>query len=284
MSTPAVIAEGLGFTEGPLWTAAGSLWVVGLSRGVIYELRPGGQPRIRAETGGNPSGLCQAADGVVWIAQGGTHRQNRSHRIAVPSIQRVIHETVEDVVTSGLDAPNDCAIGPDGLLWFTDPRGEAMTDSGPPGRVCTLDAITREVTTRATGIRYPNGIAFADGGSALYIAETGTARVLRYACDESGMRFDAVFAELPKGRPDGLALDCDGRLYVAATDSHTVQVFGPDGDPGEVIDLGPGSFPTNLCFGGADLRTLFVTTVGRGRVYAVRRETAGMPLGNGQST
>src|SRR5438552_180630 len=98
---PYVVAEGLGFTEGPLWTSRGELWVTSVSRGLIFSVGFGGVPHTQVvETGGNPTGQCERPDGTVWIAQGGKHIRTRSTRIAKPSLQYVINGDVHDAVTT----------------------------------------------------------------------------------------------------------------------------------------------------------------------------------------
>jgi gluconolactonase len=275
------VAAGIGFTEGPLWTLDGRLFVTSMSRGLLYAV----DAEAVAEPGGNPTGLAQDADGVVWVAQGGGHAPTSSTRLARPSIQRWADGRVEDVVADGLDAPNDCAIGPDGRLWFTDPRGRAFDREGPPGRVCALDPVDGAVAVVADGIRYPNGLAFAADGRALYVAETGTARILRFALSDGGpSSAPDVLAELPEGRPDGMALDAAGRLHVAATTADALLVLDADGRLVERLPVGHGALPTNACFGGEDGSTLFVTAGKGGRVYAHSRATRGLPLltGGGQ--
>ena len=292
-AAPAPLVEGLGFTEGPLWSASGELWVTSISRGLIYAVDGAGRAQVVAEPGGNPSGLCQDADGTVWIAQGGGHSPTRSTRPVRPGLQRLAGPglvdpmgdraaqggiAVLDVPTDRVDGPNDCAIGPDGLVWFTDPIGPAMAAEGPAGRIGSLDPVSGEVRFHAGGIRFPNGMAFTPDGATLYVAETGTARVLRYRYTGTSLEPDGVLGALPAGHSDGIALDVEGRVYVAATDADSVQVLDAGGGLVEAIPFPDGSFPTSVCFGGPDLCTLYVTAARGGRVWTVPRAVAGAPL------
>jgi gluconolactonase len=273
---PTVVAEGLGFTEGPLWTSFGELWVASVSRGLIFRVGLGSAAHMQvAEPGGNPTGLCEGPDGSVWIAQGGRHIRSRSTRKTEPSLQYVANGQVHDAITTGLDTPSDCVVGPDGLIWLTDPRGEALASDGPPGAIRTYDPANGALVTKATGIAYPNGLLFGCDDSILYVAETRTGRVLRYRHDNGELIADGVFTHLAQGHPDGLAVDNDGFVYVAGADSHAVHVFDPDGVATERISLPAGAFPTNLCFGGEGLSTLYVTAAAGGRVWATKREVAG---------
>jgi len=271
-----LVAEGIGFTEGPVWTQDGRLIVVSLSRGLLYEVdeRTGAVPFV--ETGGNPNGVAQAADGTLWIAQGGTHTRTSSDRPVAPGIQALFGAgPVLDVVTSGTRAPNDCAVAPDGTVWFTDPVGPAFEPVGPGGRLCVLDPSSATVTVAAGGLRFPNGLAFGVDPSWLYLAETGRARILRFEVAGSAVSNPVVWADLDGAHPDGLARDCEGRLYVAAPQRDAVIVLDASGRSVGSLALPPGSFPTNLCFGGADGTRLYVTCARGGRVFALD----GMPSG-----
>lgn len=262
------IAEGLGFTEGPLWTADERLFVVSVSRGLVLdvELRSGRTHEV-AETGGGPNGLAEDGQGGVWVAQnGGVVVPSRSTRSVVPGLQLLDHGAVCDVVTTGLRAPNDIVEGPDGRLWFTDP--------GPPGdtvhgRVCAFDPATGAVSVLLDEIDFPNGLAVGPGGDVLHVAETESGRVVRYDWDGAGLHRSGISAVLPQGGPDGLALDRDGRLYAAAPDADAVFVFEPDGRPLEPLRFHDRTFPTNLCFAGPDRDVLVITAGKGGRVLAV---------------
>ena len=290
--TPRCVAADLGFTEGPLWTTRGSLMLVGMSRGMIHDIDPAtGTVRTAAETGGSPSGLAEDAQGRVWVAQGG-HPPARGGRPAAPGIQCLSPPgigtpgqkpaDVDDVLTEGFDAPNDLVIGPDGRLWFTDPRGPALAGTPEPGRLWVFDPRPGPGTVAAAvvaqGAFFPNGLAFAPDGDALYVAETFTGRILRYRRNGAGLSAPAVFATLPEGRPDGLAFDRAGHLLVAATTAFAVLVLDPTGRTVERIPLGDGALATNLCFGGPELRTLYITSPKGGRVFAVERTIPGLPL------
>jgi gluconolactonase len=270
-----LIAEDLGFTEGPVWTRDGRLVVASVSRGLIYELPESGAPKQLAEPGGHPAGLAEDSTGSVWIAQRGTRKETRSLRHAHSGIQVLrANGIVEDVVTSGVNSPTDCAFGHDGRLWFSDPLEPAFTADGPSGRLCVLDTETGNVQVAATGLRFPNGLVFSADGHVLYVAETGAARIARYDVSDGSLA-GATTLDLAGVHPDGLALDGNGRLYAAAPRDGAVIVLQDDGRVVERIRVGQGSFPTNLCFGGAHCTRLYITAGKGGRVYAVDRGTPG---------
>jgi len=258
------LAEGIGFTEGPLWTSRGTLLVTSMSRGLVYRVPlDGGAAVVEAETGGGPNGLAEGADGVVYVAQNGNATiQSRSPRPVEPGIQAIAGAEVRDLA-GGCLAPNDCAMGPRGRLWFTDPPGRA----GGDGRLCTFDPATSEVAVVGAGDGFPNGLAFADERT-LVVVDTHRHALLRYRLDGEDVVADGLFAQVPGAGPDGIAYDADGRLLIAAFDADAVLVLAPDGSVDERIEL-PGMRPTNLCFAGPDLATLAVTCASGGRVVAL---------------
>lgn len=258
------LAEGIGFTEGPLWTSDGRLLVTSMSRGLLYRVAlDGGPPEVAAETGGGPNGLAEGADGVVYVAQNGNATiQSRSPRPVEPGIQVLAGADVRDVA-AGCLAPNDCAMGPRGRLWFTDPPGRA----GGDGRLCTYDPATSEIAVLAEGDGFPNGLAFADERT-LVVVDSHRHALLRYRVEGEGLVADGLFAAVPESGPDGIAFDAAGRLFLAAFDLDAVLVLAPDGTVDERIEL-PGTRPTNLCFAGPDLETLVVACASGGRVVAL---------------
>lgn len=259
------IAESIGFTEGPLWRAdTRELLVTSISRGLLYGVPlDGGPAEQAAETGGGPNGLAAGATGVVLVAQNGNATiQSRSPRPVCPGIQVVRGDGVEDVLTSGCGAPNDLVVGPDGLVWFTDPH---------PSDPCirTFDLETQRVERVLDGIPFPNGLAFGLDPDHLFVADSESGDILRF--DRSGGSFGtpAVHARLPGGGPDGIAFDRDGNLYVAAFETDEIVVFDPRGERLETFPTGERSRPTNLCFAGDDLSLLVVTAASGGRVLVI---------------
>lgn len=279
--SPRTVAHGLGFTEGPLWTSDGRLLVASASRGVVYDVDlADGAVRVAVETGGGLTGLAEDREGSIWIAQGGPGFRSRSRIPVLPSLQRWRRSSraaVEDVLQGGLDAPNDCAVGPDGLVWFTDPAGPAIGGTPRPGRVLVCDPATGTAAVAATELWFPNGLAFSPDGAHLYVAETAARRVRRFRVDGATLDAGEEFLHLPTGHPDGLAVDALGRLHVAAYGAADVVVADHTGAIVETIELAEGAMPTSVCFAGADLSTLVVTAARGGRVFAVPRDVPGAP-------
>jgi gluconolactonase len=260
-----IIAEGLAFPEGPVWTGD-ALLVTEIDAGRIARWSAArGLERIW-ETGGGPNGATLGPDGALYVTQNGGWARAPGHRVP-GAIQRIapdgtLSTVVESVAGLKLDAPNDLAFGPDGLLYFTDPRGAAKQEqNSAPGRLFCVDVKTGQGRlVLEVGSVYPNGIGFARDGTLIW-SESFSRRVMRL--EGGGAR---QIIELPeKHFPDGFCSDAAGRLYVASTYGHCVSVID-DGKLVERLMCGKG-MPTNCCFGGSDL---YVTESRYGTLWRFR--------------
>jgi gluconolactonase len=269
-----VVASGLQFPEGPVWRA-GELVFTEIEGGVVSRWTAAGGVDRLAHTGGGPNGAASGPDGVLYVTQNGG--MDPDARVTA-GIQRIGRDgEVSLVVTSvagfELGAPNDLAFGPDGRLWFTDPR--AAPDPGrnqEPGRIFAVDPTTGEgeLVLELEPV-FPNGIAFLGDGSLVW-TESFSRRVMRLVDG----RAEAIIRLPERHAPDGLCVDRDGRLYVASTFAHCVSVV----DDGEIVDklmCGDG-MATNCCFGGTDL---YVTESRRGTIwrFALGREGLALTFG-----
>jgi gluconolactonase len=269
------LASGIGFTEGPLWTSAGELFLVSMSRGRVYQIDlDTGEVKEEWETGGGPNGLAEGPGGRIWVAQNGASPVRPSARPAAPGLQVIDGDLVNDPLTSGCAAPNDLVAGPDGQIWFTDPE---PLPGASVGRVCSYDPVTGELRTRIEDISFPNGLAFGLDPDELYVADSAAHVIRRFIISPDTVDDHGTWAELPGGSPDGIAFDADGRLLVAAFEHDEVLIFDPGGDLERQIPTGPGSRPTNLCFAGDDLSVLVVTAARGGRVLILDEPFRGRP-------
>jgi gluconolactonase len=265
-----VLAKGLRFPEGPVWRD-GSVVFTEIAGGVVSKWEPDGGVSPVATTGGGPNGAAAGPEGSLYITQNGGMGPERVQ----PGIQRIDADGgVELVVTTvdglALDGPNDLAFGPDGRLWFTDPRGEPdPSHNTEPGRLFAVDLATGDgELILEVGPAFPNGIAFLADGSLAW-TESFTRRVMVLADGRP-----EVLIELPERHaPDGLSVGEDGRLYVASTYAHCVSVV-EDGAIVDRLTCGDGMV-TNCCFGGTDL---YVTESRRGTLWRFPLGRRGLPL------
>jgi gluconolactonase len=266
-----VIATGLRFPEGPVWQD-GALLFTEINGGAVSRWAADGGVSGVATTGGGPNGAALGPDGAVWVTQnGGMTPEQR----ATAGIQRIEPDaSVAMAFTSvggvPLDGPNDLAFGPDGRLWFTDPRGAADASNDKPGRLFAVDVATGDGDlVLEVGPVFPNGIAFLADGTLVW-TESFSRRVMALVGGDS----PEPLIELPERHfPDGLCVGADGRLYVASTYAHCVSVV----EGGEIVDrlLCGDGMPTNCCFGGTDL---YVTESRHGTLWRFPLDRKGLDL------
>jgi gluconolactonase len=266
------LASGHDSTEGPTFDREGNLYFVNWLSSSIMRRTPDGTVSEWFNTGGMPAGLAFHRDGSLYVADEGDDI-HAVLRITPERVRTVMAESYRGVPLNGA---NDLVFDQQGVLYFSDPwRSSIENPIGafyrlfPDGSLEQLDR----------GLAFPNGVALAPDGSAVYLAETRHNRVLRYRVGphgeigerESWARFDG------EAGPDGMAFDQEGRLYVAQYRGGCIDVVAPNGSVVERLPA-PGSKPTNVAFGGPDRRTLVVTEIETAAVYAARVRTPGAPL------
>lgn len=271
-----IIADDLGFIEGPVWDAATSLLsLVSISRGCVYSLDATGTIRHRFETGGGPNGMARFGATLLVAQNGGIFGASGP---AMPGVQAITDGQVRYMARGDFEAPNDLAFGPDGRLYVTDPSAERAVLDPVEGRVFASDLQGGPATVVIDRRLCPNGLAFTADGKGLLLALTQPRLVERFALVAGEWQPQGVFCRLTNGRPDGLALDVSGRLWVCTPGTGGIEVFGADGVFERRIEVGAGSMATNLCFGGMDGRDLFVTAAGWGKLLRLRTDVPGMML------
>ncbi|MBB5158968.1 SMP-30/gluconolactonase/LRE family protein [Saccharopolyspora phatthalungensis] len=274
------LAQGLGFTEGPAALDDHAVLVASINRGHVYRVDlDGSGAELAVETGGGPNGIAVGSAGEVLIAQNGaTVMPSRSTLTAAPSIQRWAAGTLTTVVPDGVDAPSDCVVGPDGRFWFTDPPDHSLDGTPAPGRLLSWDATTGDLHVERDGLLFPNGLAFDATGERIYVAETAPGRITRFRLTAHGCQPDGWSVELPHGKPDGIAVDVRGWLWVAGSVGGNVMAFDARGDIQQEIRFGTGSLVTSVCFAGPGLDTLVVTAAKGGSVIALPAPHPGLAL------
>ncbi len=140
-----VIADGLGFAEGPVWLPDDRIALTSISHGCVYIVDVADGALERIDTGGGPNGLACSADGTLYVAQNGGAWGASGP--AEPGVQVITGGRV-DYLVEGLGAPNDLMFGPDGQLWITDTRAEF--DISTPGSRAARATSMRPMSTRAT--------------------------------------------------------------------------------------------------------------------------------------
>jgi gluconolactonase len=299
-----LLASGLLFPEGPIALPDGSVLVVEIKRGTLTRIDPAGKVEVVAECGGGPNGAAVGPDGKVYIANnGGFEWHEPMPGLLLPGnqpsdyiggrIQRVDLDTgtVEDLYTEceghPLRGPNDLVFDSAGNFWFTDHGKirERERDRGGVYYAAPDGSMIREVIFPADA---PNGIGLSPDGGTLYYAETYTARVHARQVVAPGEvaplpPMDAgVVYSLPGFQPlDSLAVDAEGNVCQATLANGGITIIAPDGSSAEHVPP-PAEYwdplVTNICFGGPDLRTAYITLSGFGRLISCRWPTPGLKL------
>ena len=271
----AVIRAGLGKTEGPVWLGDGTVVCTSIDHGRLY-LVDSSQLTALACPGG-PNGIAVGRHGAYVARNGGLWGATPSD----PAIVLVSAAGSTDLVPlPGDSSPNDLAFAPDGRLWFTDTGhdGDPYDPSVRAGRVWSCAPDGTDLRVELSERPFPNGLAFSPDGSWLYVTETAARWVLQMPWSQRGLGSPRVLAELPAGMPDGFAVDELGRLWLPATSADGLFLLSPDGAWLGTLPTGPGSRPTNCCFGGADGTDIFVAASGAGALLRVRTRVRGTAL------
>lgn len=237
--------------EGPLWDdRSGRLYWVDIRNRLIEWLDPardvGGVYRLAVR----PSALGLRESGGLIVAA--------DHCVGVLDLES---GAFEPRVSFEEDRPrnrtNDGAVLADGRFWFG-----TMDDAGQErsGALYTLSP-DWTLTRMLDGLGIPNGIVSDASGKTLFVADSAEGAIRKYELDgKTGALGPAKdFAVVEIVSPDGAALDVEGGLWSAQWDGGRVVRHAPDGSIEAAIEL-PVSRPTSCIFGGADLKTLFITS------------------------
>ena len=296
------VASGLQFPEGPVALADGSVLVVEIKRGTLTRVGSDGRAAPVAGTGGGPNGAAIGPDGRVYVCNNGGFEWHDVAGLTVPGnqprdyiggrIQRVNLQTgaVDDLYTAcdgrPLRGPNDLVFDDTGGFWFTDHGKIRERDRDRTGVFYARadGSSIREVLFPLDG---PNGIGLSPDGRRLYVAETWTGRVWYWNLIAPGEvvlggGFGPAGGTLLAGLPgyqllDSLAVDGAGNVCVATLVNGGITVISPDGASIEHLPTGD-PLTTNICFGGRDLRTAYITLSGTGRLVATEWPRPGLRL------
>ena len=263
------LASGLKFTEGPVWLPAEKKVVFSdIPNSKLMQWQEGkglSEFRTSEQSNGN---ILDREGRLITCQHAGRNlvRTEKDGKITV---------LADKYDGKRFNSPNDVAERADGTLWFTDPSWGLTGPGEIPGHwVFKLDPKTGKVEPVIKDLAMPNGIVFTPDGSRLYVSDTGgnkkhpdpayhklPASIRCYEVAKDGTLGKVLFS-IPEGS-DGMKLDAKGNLYITHS---KVKVYSPEGKLLEEIAVPEG--PANLCFGGDDGKTLFITA--RTSLYSVR--------------
>ena len=263
------VATGFGFTEGPMWDAAGFLYVSDETVNKIFRVYPNGKK-----------------EEVIALGDPDGNTFDRQHRlIDCASVLRAIIAVTADgkykILADHYDgkkfnSPNDVIVGPDGALYFTDPTLDLVAGEKqeiPFQGVYRLDD-AGNVRLLTKDLTQPNGLAFSPDGKHFYIDDSEKRNIRVYDLASDGaLNNGRIFGEEPGGKhdgvPDGIKVDKSGNLFV--TGPKGIWVWDAFGNHLGTIAMP--EQPANLTWGDQDYRTLYITATTS--VYRLEMKTQG---------
>jgi gluconolactonase len=277
-----VIQEGFNGTEGPVRFTDGSLLFTETNENRILRIAADGSVSTFLENSNGSNALGLDASGRLISVQT-TPGQTRVGVIYPPGSEAVLTDNFEG---KPYGRPNDLVVSTQGSVYFTEPgpnvvAGAAPAPAPPLSPAVYYVPVGGEAERVAEGIERPNGISLSPDESTLYVNNTQGEYLLAFDVQPDGSLLDrrdfAAYAGVTTNADgtlasgaDGLAIDSEGRLYVATTIG--VQVFSSEGEPLGTIPLSRA--PQNLAFAGVDRQTLYV--VGRGAAWQIQMLARGL--------
>ncbi len=301
MSKQTILAERLKFPEGPIALVDGSVILVEIARGTLSRVWDG-RVEVIAELGGGPNGAAMGPDGrcyvcnnggFVWVEhrgrlfpgeQGANYSGGRIEAVDLTNGQvETLYTRCDGVPLKG---PNDLVFDATGGFWFTD-HGKTRARERDRTGVFYAHADGSFIREMIFPLEGPNGIGLSPKEDELYVAETPTGRVWAYELaapgELKGERRDRPDGgRLLPGHPgyylfDSMAVDAEGNVCVATIVDGGITILSPQGAAPSHVPC-PDALTTNICFGGENLRTAFITLSSIGQLISMPWPTAGLPL------
>jgi len=293
-----VMGEGLAFPEGPIACEDGSVIVGEIGAGQVTRIMPDGRKHVVAKTGGGPNGLAFGPNGALYCCNnGGFGELIEINGLKVPfgpnpnykngSIQRINTSTgkVEVVYDTcdgrSLSAPNDIVFDRDGGFWFTD-YGHMSEDRHMAGGLFyarTDGSLIRKICHGA----HFNGVGLSPDGRTVYAGMTEQRWILAFDADPqaapSPLYEARIIADFRRRcSPDSLAVEADGTIAQACVfDPAGIARVDPATGAAQMLEFDD-PITTNICFGGRDMKTAYVTLSGTGRLAKADWPAPGLPL------
>ncbi len=303
MSDVKILASGLGFPEGPVAMPDGSVVLTEIRNGRCTRVAADGKVSLFSDTGGGPNGLALGPDGAFYLCNNGGSRYVAGHSMGMgphpdykggwvsrldpkTGAQTMLYTHVDG---HKLSAPNDLVFDTDGGFWFTD-LGKRYPRHRDNGGIYYALPDGSKIIEAAYPILSPNGCGLSPDGKTLYAADTEGARLWAFEVQGPGkLRLKSEFAPhsgrmiagLPgKARFDSLAVMASGNIAVTTLTTGFVTEISPKGQVVREVKM-PDVYPTNICFGGADMRTAYVTLSDKGNLGKLQWPEPGLKLNFG---
>jgi gluconolactonase len=257
------LAGGFSFTEGPIADAAGNVYFTDIPNNKILKWSVEGKLSTFRENTNGANGEDIDEKGNLYVCEGGGRR--------ISKIDPSGNVTVlcDNYKGKKLNSPNDLWRDKKGGIYFTDPgykKGESELDGS---YVFYLPADSKEPIIVVADMTGPNGIVGTKDGKLLYVADYSGRKTFVFKVKDDGTLYDKKLF-VPIGA-DGIELDEQGNLYLTDLSGKGVNIVSPEGKKLGYISV-PNS-TSNLCFGGKDGKTLFITA--RDSFYSIQMNVKG---------
>jgi gluconolactonase len=273
------LTEGYSLVEGPIWVPGQGLMFSDVLSGGVFCLDSAGEPKIVFAHRRGIGGMSLHENGGMVVS---------GRNISWKSIPEAETVTVLDRdEAAGLVGFNDITTDSQGRIYAGSLGSSPVFEDGREPQAGNLYLIDLDGSARivAKDIHLTNGLGFSPDGRTLYHSDTTPQQINRYDVAEDGsLGPKEVFATTGNQSPDGLAVSEDGRVWVALANGSGVGVYRPDGGLEEVIEI-PQLMCTSVCFGGDDLKDLYIVSGSNGAdsdragaVYKTRVDVAGVPV------
>jgi gluconolactonase len=298
-----VVATDLQYPEGPVALADGSVLVVEIAGESLKRIRSDGHTTVVATIPGSPNGAAIGPDEKVFICNNGGLKFVRDGKkirsngvsadyrggsieivtLATGKVERLYERCGENL----LKGPNDLVFDKDGVgFWFTD-FGKRRERDMDRGYIYWARADGSEIREVIPQMVMPNGIGVSPDGKTLYVAETHSGRLFAFEITGPGEVKKSPWPAPYGGRLvagpggytqfDSLAVTASGRICVANPEGPGIFECAPDGSGARFHEV-PDMFVTNMCFGGSDLRTCYITCAYEGRLFKTQWHEPGLLL------
>lgn len=261
------VAGDFDFTEGPAADREGNVYFTDQPNNRILKWSVDGELSTFVEPAGRANGLYFDSEGNLVAC---ADEKNELWSISPDKKVTVLASNYEGSLLNG---PNDVWVHPDGQLYFTDPMyPRSYWNRGPMEQTCQgvylLTADRKNLIRVIDDLEQPNGIVGTADGKILYVADIQAKKTYRYTIEEDGsLTHKQVFCNVGS---DGMTLDSEGHVYLTG---FGVTVFNAMGAMVERIEV-PESWTANVCFGGQDGKTLFITA--SRSLYSIQMRVHGM--------
>ena len=300
-----IITDELNFPEGPIYLNDGSVVLVEIASGTLTKVFMNGKKEILCELGGGPNGAAIGPDGYCYICNNGgfewdvskdkkfmrpvlqskTYKNGRIEKVNLKTGKfQTLYDSCNNIPLNG---PNDIVFDKKGNFWFTD-LGKVRDRTMDRGAIYWAKADGSSIKEVIHPFMTPNGIGLSPDEKTLYIAETEGGKLYSYQIIDDGEVKKLQFPSSVNGgllmnieggmkRFDSLAVEKNGYVCVGTLVDGGISVISPSSGLLEFWSLDD-PYITNICFGGNDFKTAFITASYQGMLLKANWHREGLKL------